>query len=430
MTTDLRRLRTLAVVTTTCYPDPRVRAVRWSQLARALPSFGWRVVLLSRYYGSAATRDEIDRDVHPSAEIHYIDRPAERQPAPGRRIGPPAKNSRRRRLLGKAAALLYPPDASARSWLRMRPRILEALKEVRPDAVVAGFPTGGNIALVPWLSEHQSAPVVADFEDPFTIDARFRPRGLSRLRAGAYAALEREVHQRASLILHAIPIHHRWARLAYPFARDRCRELMMSVPETMVDSTVVPDPDPEGLPSVRVVGAMDGSDMLLLARAVAQIIESGERMRLDLVGTAPETASQIRQLLGDHARIHGRVAHGRALSFIAGASVLVNMLSSTRRLSLGLSSKLFECVASGNPVVEVNPTRSDRLFVRTLPGVTTLVDPTEAELASVVRSALASRSEQQSAIMRDAIRHETWSERAAQLAGWLDDTVEGSRVRP
>ncbi len=423
-------LRTLAVITTTCFPDPRVRAIRWTQLARVLPSFGWRVVLLSRYYGSAASRDEIDETMHPSVEIEYVDRPADAQPEPGRREGPPSKVTPVRRLLSNFATLWYTPDPSARAWNRMKPRILEAIAHHRPDAVLAGFPSGGNVALVPWLRRAQSAPVIADFEDPFGIDYRFRPRGIARVRERAFLAVERAVHEHASLVLHAIPIYHRWARLEFPSAREHFRQLMMSVPETMVEGRVEPIPDPEGLPAVRVVGSMGGPEMLLLAKAVAHFSERAGPVRLDLVGTAPETSDEIRALLGDRVRIHGRVQHREALGLIAGASLLVNILNEHRRQMLGLSSKLFEFVASGNPVIEVNPTRSDRFFVQQLPGVRTLIEPTVEQLSAAMSAALSEHDQRLSDTMREAVRGETWPERGRQLAGWLDDLVEGRTVRP
>ena len=127
----------IAVVTTACYPDPSVRAIRWTQLARELPRFGYGVV---------------------------------------------------------------------------------------------------------------DAPVVADVEEPFTIDGRFGPRGLRRLRSGAYRSIEEHVYRSSDLVLHAIPLHARWARLRFGDARERIKTLMMRVPSLLVDGTINPRPDDDGLP--------------------------------------------------------------------------------------------------------------------------------------------------------------------------------------
>jgi len=55
---DDRPTKTLLLLSTHFYPAPTVAAVRWTQLSRHLPAHGWRVVVLSRYYGVAA--DEAD----------------------------------------------------------------------------------------------------------------------------------------------------------------------------------------------------------------------------------------------------------------------------------------------------------------------------------------------------------------------------------
>ncbi|MEM9662707.1 MAG: glycosyltransferase [Planctomycetota bacterium] len=422
--------RTLAVITSSSFPETRVRAVRWTQLARELPAFGWRVVLLSRYQGVSASREQIDNGVHPSAEIEYIDRRPDAQPKPGERQRQAAPVSRSRKAISRSASVLYPPDPSVRAWHRTKPRILDALGRYRPDAVLAGFPTGGNVSLVPWLSRAQPAPVIADFEDPFTIDWRFRPKGLARLRSRAFQAIERDVHRSASLVLHAIPIHHRWARLAYPDARGAFRLLMMATPDAVLDGRVDPVPDPSGRPAVRVVGAMDGPAMLRLAQAIEAVNARTGPFRLDLVGTPPATADEIRSLLGESVGVHGRVPHERAIGFIAGASVLVNSLGPRRGRGLGLSSKLLEFMAAGKPIIQINPTRSDRLFARRRHGIRTLVAPSTADLAAAIETAYAEHSEADAERMRAAVRHETWHDRARQLAGWLDSVVEGREIKP
>lgn len=433
------------MVTTTCFPDPRVRAVRWTQLARVLPSYGYRVVFLSRYYGYAATREEIDQKVHPSCEIEYIDHPVDRQPKPGipRASGAGVSGGgtgagtgagsatgllrsvkRGCRSFAVGAVSLYrPPDSSRVFWDCALDRIRASIDRIGPDAVVCGFPTGGNVSV---SLELEGGVVVADFEDPFVIDPRFGPRGSLRLRAGALLRLEERVHARCAMTLHAIPLHERWARLRWEGSRAKCRLLMMGTPSDMVEGRVTPTPDPGGLPVVRVVGAMSGAEMLRLAETVRLLRDHGLHARLELVGDPPSTSKEIGNTLGDSVLIRGRVAHHEALSLIAGATVLVSWLSPERSRVLGVSSKLFEFAASGNPSIHINPTRSDRLLAHRLPNVDMLREPGVEELAERIRRAIERGPAVGVEQARSAMRAHTWSERAKELGGWFDRLLDSS----
>ena len=434
-----RPTRTLLLLSTHFYPAPTVAAVRWTEFCRHLPEHGWRVVVLSRYYGVAAEEGDLAQTVSPHVEVRYLNRPMDDQPRGGPGEGSfgsggqdagAARGGLRERARRLVMEVGFVPDPSVVFWRRAHARLIEEARRARPDVIAATIPPWGKGPAAVRLAREVGAPLVMDRRDPLIIDERYGPYGAKRLRARAYERFDRLCHTAADLTVHAIPTEHRWARLRYPEARRRMRELTNGFPPDMLDGGVEPIGDAHGRRSVRVVGAMGGAEMLTLGRAVRALRDAGEDVSLTLVGKPPGSSGAIRGLLGDRVEIVGRVEHRRALGYVLGADVLVNFVSGSRRGSFLLSTKLFEYAAAGKPVVEVNPSRSDRFFVRRLPGVLVLRDPGEGELAGAIGRCLRGEGVPTEAARRRVIGEHAWPAKAARVAGWLDDLAAGGEVRP
>ena len=183
----------------------------------------------------------------------------------------------------------------------------------------------------------------------------------------------------------------------------------------------MPDVTPNGRKSIRVVGFMGEEEVLGLARAVRALVDDGADLELRLIGRVPATIDQIKQVLGERAVATGFVPHAEALQQIAGADVLVSYLSPERSTHLLLSSKLFEFFAAGKPVIEINPTRSDRLFLKSIPGVTVLKQPTQADLSAAVTHALGPDGALPESVRTHFREERNWRATAQKLAGWLDE---------
>lgn len=412
----------LLIFSTCAYPDPFVRSIRTTQLARYLPEFGWKPIVYARYYGHAASPEDVARDVHPEAEIHHLDKPA--NPTAGDNVR--AKPSLKHRV--KVAIAKSPlvqgyavPDASIRFWRAQRSKALEAVRTHAPDAVFTNAPPISNQDIGLYVKRQTGLPWIADYEDPTLIDKRFGPYGVRKLRRGAHEAYERAIYDAADLITHVIPIHGRWARIAYPGARPKIRELTMACPPDFAEGKIEPDVTPSGRKSIRVVGFMGEQEVLGLARAVRTLVDEGEDLELRLIGRVPATIDQIRSVLGDRAVATGFVPHAEALQQIAGADVLVSYLSPERSTHLLLSSKLFEFFAAGKPVIEINPTRSDRLFLKRVPGVTVLKQPAQADLAAAVKRSLGPDGALPESVRTHFREQRNWRATAEKLAGWLDE---------
>lgn len=189
------------------------------------------------------------------------------------------------------------------------------------------------------------------------------------------------------------------------------------------------DASPERV-SVRVVGSAGDREVLILARAVLELVDEGLDAELRVVGSPPGTATQIEKILGRRVEITGSVRHGEALREVVSADLLASLTSPERARTLALSSKLFEYAAVDCPKLLVNPTKSDRHFFSDWPGLWLLDEPDVAELKTTLQRALESRTEVWEEYTGWLPRYAERFDRSVQtekLAGWLDALVTGVR---
>jgi hypothetical protein len=319
------------------------------------------------------------------------------------------------------------PDPTIHFWRRALPMIGSVIEEFKPCIMLTTSPWHATHAVGLALARNAHLPWVADFRDPYLIDARFRPRGVGKLWIGAHRRFERSIYETAALATHAIPLHARWARITYAFARQRIRVLTNGYPPELDVALQNPVRSPKNCQSVRIVGYPGDTIAVELAQSIAGLVSEGLELELRLVGRQPTTLSEIQRILGQRAVITGRLAHYDALRQLAGGDVLVCPLDIDRSAQLRLSSKLFEYLGTGKPILLVNPTRSDRQLVRGLKGVETLFRPNSDEWRAAIRRALAPEASpppEQVARIRAAFNRR---DQVAQLAAWLDELLDNPR---
>lgn len=418
-------MRPFLIITTTFFPAPHVGGIRSTQLARHLPEFGYKPVVLCRWYGVDAARSLLDEFVHPAADVIYLDRPPGTPGKSGSQPPAVSLRSATRRLrarLGRTVSKHAIPDAAIFLWRSWAPRIASIIERIRPVAFSTTSPPFSTHAVGLALRERLGIPWVASYEDPYLIDPRFGPLGIRALRGAAHRAFDRSVHERADIILHTIPMQDRWSRLAYPHLRSKNRLVTMGCPVALAEGRVEPAPAPNGVRSIRIVGVIGDQPASDLARAIALLRGRGIDAELRLVGSPPSNLDAIRAMLGERLVSTGRVRHDEALRQVAGADVLVSFLTRERSRAYLLSSKLFEYVGSGRPVLAVNPTASDRLFLRRIPHAAVLRNPNPEALASTLEDLLTNPSRRPSPgfVARFRAEH-SWRAKARAVAGILDD---------
>lgn len=440
--------RKLLFLTTTFYPHASVGSVRPTGWCRHLPEHGWTPHVLCRYYGAEATPEELARDVHPDLHLQYLNRPEPNQTsqpsvADGSGLPPNTlatkpsfihtlfdKHRVLRESIAGSVGRLSVPDVSVFFWWRSRHAILQAIRSIEPDVVITTSPPHGIHVLGKWIKKHcPNLPWVVDFRDPYVIDSRFGPRGLGRLIASKHAAFERSIYEQADLVIHAIPLQYRWARRGYPRHRHKMRELMTGVTTSLAEGHIQPIPSPDNLQSIRVMGLQDASQADQLLRVAQQFSadrgDDLEKLELRFIGPPVGNGQQATKESLSHL-VTGKVPHREAMAQLAGGDVLVCVLSLQRSLVNGLSSKMFEFLSCGKPMIVINPTGPDRIFLHSLKGVRVLREPTDNELADAFRwafSAAGTPPAEQTERIRQTCSYRA---RTSQLAEWLDELADGA----
>ncbi len=413
-------MRRVLIISTTFFPDPTVSAIRMTQWCRHLPEHGWQPHVLCRYYGFEAGAEELAQHVHPDVRIEYLDRSSN---SGAEHHAPRLQQLGRRVLSSWLLGGVFVPDPSIRFWRKWRTQILKRVRAIRPEVIITTSPPHSNHDIGLWLARETGVPWVADFRDPYLIDNRFKPTGLGQLRWYAHERFLESIYRRAWLITHAIPIQARWARRRLPFARSRIRILTNAFPMELLSELAKTWHSPLHRKSVLVVGTIPEPQQLPLARAVAQLARQGHDVELRLVGKIPWQKKKLEQILGDRFVATGYVPHSESIREVANASVLVNYLDNFRSESRLLSTKLFEYLASGKPVVAINSSRSERLLLRHTHGVEKLRNPSISSIATALTRALRNQS-RDSTDVEEFRRNYNWTERSWQVATGLHKLVE------
>jgi glycosyltransferase involved in cell wall biosynthesis len=440
----MREPKRLLIISRFFFPQPVVGAVRMTQWCRFLPDFGWYPTVLCKYQGHLATPELLAEKLHPAVKVEYFNPPVQH----GRPANSPASHWAQlwqSRYARSPLGFWEVPEVDIRFWRRVRAQTLQLVERLKPDAILTTSPPHSIHDLGMWLSEQTGIPWVADFRDPYTIDVRSRPRGLTKLRWSAHKDYERRIYEHAAMILHAIPIQARWARIVYPPARHRIVTLTNGCPVDLAEGKIDPAVSSNNRQSIRVIGSLSANEADKLAEAIKHLVDTGMNLELRHIGSPlaslpwmkklvragmlldlrqlhhqAKPQDSLRKKLGERFIATGALRHDEALRQVVGADVLVCSLSPSRSKALLLSSKLFEYLATGKPIIVINPTLPDRQFLRNFRGVCLLVEPDAEQVKTALQWALdpASRPPlEQTLRFKEEFNRRT---QTAQLAGWLD----------
>ena len=417
----------ILILAPTFFPDTVVAAVRVSQWARHLPEFGWSPLVLCRHRGHTATPEALAERFHPDVRIEYLGpRAASAHPVDA----VPAGRGASRQLLDAVSV----PDLLVWKWKSLSTQATAIAREWRPDVVLSSS-TPHSIHLAGRrIAEATGAAWVADFRDPYLIDCRHRPHGLKRLFITRHRKFERDIYRYADLCVHAIPLHSRWASRQYPFARRRIRTLTNGIPAELIDEhffrSAANDESVESRrASIRAVGVLGQGAVELIAAVLRQLLENGINAEFRHVGYARDTSDIVPAELRGRLQLLGPVSHREALREIAGADVLLKHDDLERAQVIGLSSKLFEYLATGKPIVAINPTRPDWQLIGRLPWCRCLDNPNPDAVAEALHRAIATRPKPPEAWLDTFRQQYNRRNQTARLAQWLDElaAARGSR---
>lgn len=377
-------MKKLLIISNTFFPDPVVAAIRITEWCRHLPETGWKPTVVCRHYGFDSTGPQLAAAVSPDVAVNYV---GPRRPAHPT-TGISGTNKRLvRRITETILSSFLVPDVMI---IKQRQIFFETLKQARecdPDVILSTGPHHSLHWLGRKVAMNLAKPWVADFRDPYIIDIRSQPTGMGKLSWFRHKAFERAIYDNADLCLHAIPLHYRWARHYYRQRRPKIRLLTNGIPDELLVSGPVAQRNESSHSTVLVPLKLECGIYQDLAKIAGE--STNVKFRFVLCCSPPENADALQETSGHAFEFCGRLPYMAFIERLKQADILVGYLSKNRAAGLGLSSKLFEFLATGKPVININSTRSDRLFLMGKPWCIQLEQPNQAELEDALNRARA-----------------------------------------
>jgi len=408
------------ILAPTFFPDPAVSGIRVTQWARHLAEFGWTPLVLCRHHGHPATPKMLAESVHPAVQIEYFKPFAARSNEP---ISQAGFKSKLKKQLAQMVGQFAVPDPLVWKWKNLRGQAVEVARRWQPDVVLSSSPPHSIHLLGRTVARAVNVPWVADFRDPYLIDSRYGLHGIKRLFAAQHRRFERDIYRDAALCTHAIPFHGRWASRRYDFARPKIRILTNGFPAELTDEQFLQSAERSSRASIRAVGILGEGAVATISTALRELSKRGIDAEFRHVGRARDAAESIPADLRDRVILRGTVSHREALRELAGADVLLKYDDLNRAKVNGLSSKLFEYLALGRPIVAINPTRPDWQLLRRLPWCSCLDDPQPAAITTAIEQAIATRAKPDEGWLKTFRERYNRRNQTEQLAGWLDQIV-------
>jgi len=412
-------MRRILIVAPLFYPAPHVGAVRATQFARHLPEFGWQPLVLCRSEGFIAAPEALAQNVHPDVRVEYLGPRGKSQDPADSQYGRGSKPLRNA-LLG-ALEFVSVPDTAVWKWRSFGDQAIAIARQWKPEVVLSTSPPHSIHVVGRRVAEATGAAWVADFRDPYLIDTRYGPRGMRRLFAWRHQQFERNIYRDAALVVHAIPLHGRWASRHYPFARDKIRILTNGFPAELVDEQFLSTVERSPRLSIRAAGVLGRGAVGLMQNVLLELDKRGIEAEFRHVGKAADAPTVLPESLQGRIILRGLVEHKEALREIAGGDVLLKYDDRERAKVNGLSSKLFEYMATGRPVVAINPTRPDRQLLRRLSWCQSLGDADLGAIVDAVERAATGGAKPDEGWLRTFRQRYNRRNQTEQLARWLSE---------
>ena len=341
---------------------------RWVKFSKYLPQFGWQPVIYTPENPEMTSIDKtLEEDVPNEAvvikrhitEFYSLYRKLTGgKSATGQEVNPinNQKKTFKQKLMLFLRGNLFIPDPRV-TWVRPSVRFLKKyLKEHPVDAIVSTGPPQSMHLIARQLSKATNIPWVADFRDPWTKMFYFKHLCLCKWAEKKHHRLEQEVLDDATVVVAVSPL----VQEEFQTMTDTPVELITNGFDADDFDQVV---EPDGYFNITHTGlfASDGNPEVLWL-ALAEKCQSDpdfyKLLRIRLVGkTDKEIIDSINAAgLGKHLINLGYQYHNIAVREQKNASLLILPLRKEPEYRATLPGKLFEYLASRNPILGIGQT--------------------------------------------------------------------------
>lgn len=341
---------------------------RWVKFSKYLPQYGWQPVIYTPENPEMTSRDEsLEEDIPREAvvikrhitEFYSIYRKLMgKKEAASQEVNPinSQKKTFRQKFMLFLRGNLFIPDPRV-TWVRPSVRFLAKYLEEHPvDAIVSTGPPHSMHLIAKKLSKSTGIPWAADFRDPWTKMFYFKHLMLCGWAARKHSRMEKSVLDSASVIVAVSPL----VQEEFQAMTDTPVELITNGFDSEDFEQIV---EPDGYFNVTHTGlfASDGNPEIVwkaLADKCSTDEEFRKMLRIRLVGkTDPEIINSIKDagLEGNLIDL-GYQEHTVAVREQKNASLLILPLRKEPEYRATLPGKLFEYLASMNPVLGIGQT--------------------------------------------------------------------------
>lgn len=400
------------------HPAKTVAAVRWSALADHLPDTGIDVkVVCQRYPG-----DGLGLDDRVALEIHR----GEVQSGITSNVASVAEEdsrtrTRRARSITTVSRLLLLPTSSL-AWFRRWRDVRRVVRRERPDVLVATSPPADLNLFAVLLARKMGLPLVLDLRDPYVGSGWYDWPRVPPWRQ-AIRALERWYVNSAEAVLVAGALHADEMRSRYP---DRASRIHL-IPNGFHPGGPSRSGRADGMASehddpivLGVVASAPQPELEIIARG-ARIAWPDRTIRLHSFGLPSEVVDCLRSEI--EVVDCPWVPPPELGSALDAADILLLVLSPSRALAGGTSTKLYQYLDRGIPILAVNPYAADVALLERWAFHHVVRQPTEIEVAAGLNRLLAGGS----AISLDEFRATYgWPSLAARVSDVLRRATAGA----
>lgn len=344
---------------------------RWLKFAKYLPDFGWQPVV---YTPENPERPQTDTsllmDVPPQAEVvtqpiwepyeAYRSLLGKKENITAGFLSEEGPKTWKDGLATWVRGNFFIPDARA-FWVRPSVRFLLKYLKLHPvDAIVTTGPPHSMHLIGLKLKEETGLPWMADFRDPWTNIDYYHDLNLCPIADRMHRDLERKVLTRANVVL---TVGHTLA--------NELRQLGANKVEVITngydDADVAPGPVARAQKfTLAHIGTFTPSrNCPEVWKALALLVRDDpdftHNFRLLLVGSVDHSVKQsiVEAGLANYLETTGQVPHAEVLRLQKEANALLLPINRTPNAKGILTGKLFEYLATGNPILAIGPKDGD-----------------------------------------------------------------------
>lgn len=350
------------------YPFAGVGTYRISRFVKYLLKSGWEVVILTTKEASSGMKDEPDDPILDQCKVYRsnIIEPTDLIPTGNKDTSKTSNPS-----------IFYQKDKDWKSklavWVRLNLMIPDAkftwkwfavplgkkiIKKENPDLILSTSPPPTTNLIAKKLAEWSGLPWVADFRDPWTNIYYYDDNPQSSWARSQNKKLETETLNRADKIT---LVNSGF----FPEHEEAIAEKTTVIPNGFDSDHIIKsekNAEKNDQFTIRYFGSLKanqypGAFIDALREIADQHPEKAKQIAFDFYGSIdPQIKKELKSLSDTiSVRFNGFISHQKMMEQVKASDLLLLVIGKTKNSKFVLSTKVFEYMTSGNPILGIGP---------------------------------------------------------------------------